>query len=235
MMRIGKVKVRPADVAQVGLFSALPDAELERIVSRASTCHFSRGDCVLRQGERSEQIHLIVSGAFKVSSLAASGQGITLSIMGRHEIFGEMAFLDGQTHSANVSAVCDSCTLRIANTEFAAMSLAYSQVADHLARSLALRLRRLSQASERLAAEDVSVRLARQLIDLAERFGGREPNGVRISLGLSQRELAELVGASRERVNRVLATWVRQGSLSIHGRDLIVHSPDQLGVSASAD
>jgi CRP/FNR family transcriptional regulator, cyclic AMP receptor protein len=231
-VRIGKFKVRPVDVAEAGLFRGVSGAAVEAVVGAATTCHYARGDCAMRQGERSGEVHLVVSGAFKASSLSASGQAVTLSIMGRHEVFGEMAFLDGEEHSASVTALTESCTLRMNTSAFSALTAASPSVGDYLARGLALRLRRLSRASERLALEDVSARLARQLLDLCERFGVTEPTGVRITLGLSQRELAELVGATRERVNRALAAWSREGLITIQGRDLVVRSSARLSASA---
>lgn len=206
--------------------------ELDRVLNAASTCHYSRGDCAVRQGERSGEIHLIVSGAFKASSLSASGQSMTLSIMGPHEVFGEMAFLDGGEHSASVSALTEACTLRMSTLTFGELVQCNASVGDYLYKVLALRLRRLSRTSERLALDDVPGRLARQLLDLSERFGIVGPEGVRLALGLSQRELAELVGATRERVNRALATWSRQGLISIDGRDLVVPSMQQFSSCA---
>jgi CRP-like cAMP-binding protein len=227
-MEKGKVVVRAGDLSAVGLFTGLPTSTLEALIARSPVSRFARGDTALRQGTRSGELHVIVSGAFKAWSLTEGGAAVTLAVMGKNEVFGEMAFLDGGQHSANVSAMTPAYTLRVGASALDAVVQAHPSVRDYLARQLAARLRRLSMVSERMAVEDVGSRLARQLLELSERFGAPELGGTRIMLELSQQELGELVGATRERVNRVLMTWTKQGLISRRGKQVILLSRSQL-------
>lgn len=227
-MASSKIALRAAELSGAGLFAGLPESALEAIVGRSQVCRFSRGQLVIEQGARSGEVHVIASGAFKAWSLTRDGAAVTLAVMGRREVFGEMAFLDGGEHSAHVTAMTVSYTLRMSASTLEGVVEAYPSVRDYLAKLLAARLRRLSMASEHLAVEDVGSRLARQLLELSERFGAPELGGTRIMLELPQQELADLVGATRERVNRVLMTWTKQGLIARQGKHVILRSRPEL-------
>ncbi|HET9956008.1 MAG TPA: Crp/Fnr family transcriptional regulator [Polyangiaceae bacterium] len=223
-----KLMLRAADLSAVELFSGLTSDALDAVLAKSAVCHFARGELALLQGTRSGELHVVVSGAFKASSLTEGGSAVTLAIMGRNEVFGEMAFLDGGTHSANVAALIGSRTLRISASVLESLAEQHPRLRAYLAKVLTARLRRLSTASERMAVDDVTARLARQLLELSERFGAPDAGGTRIMLELPQQELAELVGATRERVNRVLAAWMKCGWVSRRGRQVVLLSRPQL-------
>jgi len=223
-----KVVLRAADLSEVGLFSGLPGNALEAIVSCSQVRRYARGQMALEQGTRSGEVHVVVSGAFKACTLTEGGSAVTLALIGRREVFGEMAFLDGGEHSVNVTALATSYTQCIGTTALDAIVEAHPSVRNYLARLLTARLRRLSTVSERMVIEDVSARLARQLLDLSERFGTADSGGTRIMLDLPQQELAELVGATRERVNRVLMSWTKKGLIARQGRQIVVLSRPEL-------
>lgn len=226
-MTHSKVVLRATDLADVGLFSGLSVTALEAIIGCSQVRRFSRGQVALEQGTRSGEVHVVISGAFKACTVTEGGSAVTLALIGRKEVFGEMAFLDGGAHSVNVTALATSYTQCIGTAALDAIVEAHPSVRNYLARLLAARLRRLSSVSERMVAEDVSARLARQLLDLSERFGVADSGGTRIMLDLPQQELAELVGATRERVNRVLVSWTKQGLIAREGKQVILLSrPD---------
>ncbi len=213
---------------RTGLFDGAPLRLLERLNATASTCQFQAGEIVLSQGTRTGHVHFIVSGAFKVTSVSVSGDAITLAVMGPDEVFGELAFFDGGEHSATVTALVKSSTLRVTGQALDETTNEFPATREALSRVLTSRLRRLSSVSQAMALEDIAARLARQLIDLADRFGRPHPRGTRIELALSQRELAELVGATRERVNQVLRRWAQEELVVSEERRILITSRGSL-------
>jgi CRP-like cAMP-binding protein len=130
--------------------------------------------------------------------------------MGPGEVFGEVAVLDGEPRSATITALEPCELVIIQRNDFFHFLERAPQAAIKLLEVLARRLRRLSERVEDTAFLDVPGRLAKQLVRLAERYGQKEGEGVCIELKLSQQELGDLVGATRESVNKQLRAWVAE-------------------------
>jgi CRP-like cAMP-binding protein len=155
---------------------------------------------------------------------------VVLGIMSEGEVFGEIALLDGGMRSATCTAIEACELLAIERSQFLQMLEQTPAIAVKLLHVLSGRLRRLSQRSEDAAFLDVPSRLARSLLDLASRFGERTSSttGVYIALKLSQQELGDLVGATRESVNKHLSDWSRQGFLQMHGGRMVISDIDSV-------
>lgn len=208
------------------LFEGLSGEQLSRVASVAEVRRFPARAVVVTQGEEANELFAVVRGRLKVSSSNADGRDTVLGIMSDGEVFGEVALLDGGTRSATCSAVEPCELLVIARAQFFAMLEEAPGIAIHLLQVLSRRLRRLSQRSEDTAFLEVPARLARCVLDLAARFGearSKPVRGISITLKLSQQELGELVGATRESVNKHLGEWTRLGLLqALEGRLLVV-------------
>jgi CRP/FNR family transcriptional regulator, cyclic AMP receptor protein len=151
--------------------------------------------------------------------------------MAQGEVFGEVALLDGGPRSATCTAVEPCELLMIERAQFLELLETSPAITIKLLDVLAGRLRRLSQRSEDAAFLDVPSRLARSLLDLASRFGerGRAPSrDICITLKLSQQELGDLVGATRESVNKHLSDWTRQGFLRLQGGRMVISDIDSV-------
>jgi CRP-like cAMP-binding protein len=154
-----------------------------------------------------------------------------LGIMAQGEVFGEVALLDGGVRSATCTTIEPCELLLVEREQFMELLHSTPSIAVKLLHVLAQRLRRLSQRSEDAAFLDVPSRLARSLLDLATRFGERErapASGVYIALKLSQQELGDLVGATRESVNKHLSDWTRQGILKLHDGRMVISDIDSV-------
>jgi CRP-like cAMP-binding protein len=149
------------------VFDGVDRSALQRLAAHARTRQFKGGQLALLQGESSGFVHVILSGAFKVTYLSQSGGSVTLAVMGSGELFGEIAFLDHGEHSAGVTALMRSTTLSIDCNTLDLFVGEYPAVRTNLSRLLTARLRRLSAVSEGMALEQIAVRLARRLLDLA--------------------------------------------------------------------
>jgi CRP/FNR family cyclic AMP-dependent transcriptional regulator len=195
---------------RVWLFADLDDDELAHIaaVSRELSCR--AGEILLNQGDTSGDLFSVIQGRLKVVSVASAGEEILLSVMGAGDVFGEIALLDQAPRSATVVAAETCRLLVVPQAAFRALLLQMPALALRLLALMARRVRRLSIRTEDNAALDVRARLAKALLDLAERFGiaGPGASSIRITVRLSQKELGRMVGATREMVNKCLRGWV---------------------------
>jgi CRP-like cAMP-binding protein len=215
----------------VPLFKGLSDRELREIAELAKVRKYPARVAIVTQGEPALALFAIVQGRVKVVSCSPDGRDTVLGIMDEGEVFGEIALIDGGPRSATCTAL-ERCELvAIDRAPFLALLETSPSIAIKLLHVLAERLRRLSQRSEDAAFLDVPSRLARSLLDLATRFGERAPSpssGIFITLKLSQQELGELVGATRESVNKHLSDWTRQGFLKLQDGRMVIADIDSV-------
>jgi CRP-like cAMP-binding protein len=209
----------------IPLFAGLDRDQLGKIAALAKVQTFPPRAVVVSQGEAATALFAIVQGRLKVASCGPDGRDTVLGIMAEGEVFGEVALLDGGLRSATCTAIETCELLAIERSEFMTLVESSPSIAVKLLDVLAQRLRRLSQRSEDAAFLDVPGRLARSLCDLAARFGERlraPSNEIRITLKLSQQELGDLVGATRESVNKHLSDWTRQGLMRVQDGRMII-------------
>ena len=209
----------------IPLFAGLTAEQLGEISALARVRAFAARAVVVNQGEPARALYAILRGRLKVASCGPDGRDTVLGIMAEGEVFGEVALLDGGLRSATCTAVEPCELLVIEREQFLQLLESSPAIAVKLLDVLAQRLRRLSQRSEDAAFLDVPSRLARSLLDLATRFGerARAPSqDIRITLKLSQQELGDLVGATRESVNKHLGEWTRQGIVKLQGGRMII-------------
>jgi CRP/FNR family transcriptional regulator, cyclic AMP receptor protein len=212
-------------LASIPLFQGLSPEQLEKVAALAQVRAYAAREVVVSQGEPARSLFAIVGGRLKVASCGPDGRDTVLGIMAEGEIFGEVALLDGGTRSATCTAVEPCELLMIDRVQFLELLETAPGISIKLLDVLARRLRRLSQRSEDAAFLDVPSRLARSLLDLASRFGekvGPHSRGISITLKLSQQELGDLVGATRESVNKHLNDWTRQGFLNLQGGRMVI-------------
>jgi CRP-like cAMP-binding protein len=208
----------------IPLFEGLGEEELAAVARLAQVQRCLARETVVTQGEEAEALFAIVRGRLKVVSCGPDGRDTVLGIMAEGEVFGEVALLDGGARSATVTAIEPGELLLVPRAPFLEMLEQSPAIAVKLLRVLSKRLRRLSERSENAAFLDVPSRLARSLLDLASRFGERPPSSrdIHISLKLSQQELGDLVGATRESVNKHLNDWTRQGFLRLQAGHMVI-------------
>jgi CRP-like cAMP-binding protein len=215
----------------IPLFAELDPGQLSTIAELARIHAFPARTVVVNQGDDATALFAIVQGRLKCSSSGPDGRDTVLGIMASGEVFGEVALLDGGTRSATCTTIEPSELLVIDRAPFMRLLQTSPGIAIKLLLVLSQRLRRLSQRSEDAAFLDVPSRLARSLLDLATRFGEpqRPPSrDIQIMLRLSQQELGELVGATRESVNKHLSDWTRQGYLKLQSGRMVISDIDSV-------
>ena len=200
---------------RVPLFAGLPDAELARVGACLRQRRYARGEVIFLAGDPGTGLALIESGRVKIALVGDDGREIVLNVYGPGEFFGEFALLDGEPRSADAVAH-EACRLFwLERDHFLRYLEAQPRAAASLLAVLSRRLRHTTRLVEDAAFRDVPARLARAILDLAAARGRPAADGVVIDAHLTQAELASMVGATRETVNRSLRAYQRRGLLRL--------------------
>jgi CRP-like cAMP-binding protein len=221
----------PAPINGLGsspLFAAL-DVEAQReLYSQMAEVALARGESLFDEGQPGDRLYVVLTGKVKLGRTAADGRENLLAVMGPGEMFGELSLFDPGPRTATATAVTDTTLRGLGNADLQPWLLAHPEVATQLLAALARRLRRNNEAMADLVFSDVPGRVAKALLDLAKKFGVPAEDGLRVTHDLTQEELAQLVGASRETVNKALADFASRGFLRLEGRGVVILDLERL-------
>ena len=214
-------------LSRVSLFSELSREELERISRVAIPRSFPAGVRVFHEGDRSDACYLVRTGDLRVTREHSDGRAIALATLGPGDIFGELAMLDGQARSASVETLSDSELLALPAVDFRRLLAEHSRISVKLIIALTRRLRETNERVARQSFQTVPSRVAGVLTQLiAEEAAPEGRTGVTIRM--TQADLAQLAGTSRESVSRFLATLERAGVVSVGRGRVTVVEPRRL-------
>jgi len=194
------------------LVAGLPENMREGVQKRATTRTFERGDLVFGQGDPSHELFVVVEGRIAISTRSTDGRESVVAVLENGALFGELGLFDGGPRSADVRALTDTQLLALDYDVVRAALREYPEALWPILRILAQRLRATDEALADAVFLDVPARTAKRLLELAGESD-------QFTLPMTQEELAGLVGASRERVNKALALFTRVGWLEIKGRN----------------
>jgi CRP-like cAMP-binding protein len=218
--------VNIAALARVKLFADLAAEDLDALAAKLQRRRFSKGQFIFQQGDPGFCLYLVESGKIKISSVSTEGKGLVLNLFGPGDFFGELALLDGEPRSADAVAQEPCQLLLLQRDDFMHFLEARPHVAIELLAAVSRRLRHTTQQAEDVIFFDLPARLARVLLELAE-AGSAEGDWV-IASRPTQAELAEMVGATRESVNKWLGAYEEQGFIRRVGNQLIILQPEAL-------
>ena len=219
----------PDDVlARAGLFQGVAPEAREALASALQHSDYTRGETVFTEGEQGDTLFIVLTGKVKVGRRAADGRENMLSVMGPSDMFGELSLFDPGPRTATATVLTDARLASLAHAALRPWLNDRPEIAEQLLRVLARRLRRTNDALADLIFTDVPGRVAKALLELAERFGTQEGEGVRVHHDLTQEELAQLVGASRETVNKALADFASRGWMRVDSRAVTILDADRL-------
>jgi CRP/FNR family cyclic AMP-dependent transcriptional regulator len=200
----------------IPLFAGIPTRELERLASFLYKRTFPPSAPVLIAEQPGEAVYFIAEGSVKVHTIRPDGSEVILAVLGPGEVVGEMSSTDSLGRSASVLTLEESALLWMDRRTFHASVADLPVLSRNLAGVLSKRLRLTNARLVAIASLDVPGRVASQLLSLAREYGEEAPQGsVRVPIRLTQTDLAELVGASRVRVNQALGYFRKQGYISV--------------------
>lgn len=207
----------------IPLFDGLEESQLNWIASRAHRRLFTAGSNIITAEQPGEAVYIILHGTVKIHIEQADGRDVVLSIIGSGDTLGEMSLIDSAGRSASAITLEDSLLIWMDKTAFQQMLNDFPPVALNLIRILSARVRLNNELIQALAAMDVYGRVARQLLAFAEKYGEkREGESILIPIHLTQSDIADLVGASRKRVNQVMVFFREQEFISLTAAGKIV-------------
>ena len=210
------------------LFEALDPGDAAALQAGMATVQVGRGEVLFAEGASGHELYVIIDGKMKLTRAAADGRENLLSVLGPGEMFGELSLFDPRPRTASATAVTDSRLAALAHDDLRSWLTGRPDVALHLLQALAQRLRRANDVMADLVFTDVPGRVAKALLDLAERFGTAQEDGLQVNHDLTQEELAQLVGASRETVNKALADFAARGWLQLAAKSVLLMEPERL-------
>jgi CRP/FNR family transcriptional regulator, cyclic AMP receptor protein len=210
------------------LFDALSEEDYSALRAGVSTVQLNRGERLFSEGDTGDKLYIILSGKIKLTKAAPDGRENLLSVHGPGEMFGELSLFDPIPRTSSATAVTNAELAGVAHEDLRSWLTTRPEVAMHLLQALARRLRRINEVKADLVFTDVPGRVAKALLDLAERFGVPTPAGIQVNHDLTQEELAQLVGASRETVNKALADFAARGWLQLAAKSVLLTDVDRL-------
>jgi len=209
-------------VRNAPLFTALDDEAASSLRASMTAVKVNKGNTLFKEGDAGDKLYIVVEGKLKLGTSSGDGRENLLSILGPGEMFGELSVFDPGPRTSTATAVTDTRLLALAHDQVIGWVTAHPQVSLQLLARLAQRLRRTNETLADLVFSDVPGRVAKAIMDLGSRFGVQKEEGLHVNHDLTQEELAQLVGASRETVNKALADFAGRGWVRLEPRAVVV-------------
>jgi len=209
---------------QVSIFNGLNDEEVHDLISAAKRRTFRSGEVIFHRDDPGQMLYIIKEGKVKICLISPDGQEISLVVFGKGEYFGEFALLDGLPRSADAIALEKVECYTLQRSDFHNAIMKKPRIAIQIMEVLCERLRKTDQQVEDLIVLDVYARVAKKLLELAETHGSKqEDSSILINVRLTQQELAAMVGASRESVNKVLGYFTDKQYITTDKHKITLH------------
>jgi len=212
----------------VNLFHGMSDDQMRMVEERTVMREIRRKEVLYLPGDAGDRIYLLKRGVVKISTLTEDGREIILALLRPGEVFGEEAVLEDAPRDHMAEAHDDALLCVITRSDFMAVMRAHPEMAFKVTKLVGFRLKTLRNRVEGLLFKGAPARLAQTVLDLARDHGVKDAKGILVPLKLSQQDLANLIGVTRESVNLALADFRSRGLVELEGRSLRVLQPDQL-------
>ena len=208
---------------QVDIFANLSEEDAQELMAVARKRSFRAGEVIFHRDDPGQVLYVIKEGKVKIALISPDGQEISLVVFGKGECFGEFALLDGEPRSADAIALDKVECYTLQRSDFQNAIMKHPTIAIQVLEVLSRRLRKTDQMVENLIFLDVYGRVAKKLLELANEHGVKVDDGTRIEVRLTQQELASMVGASRESVNKVMGYFTDKQYISTDKHKITIH------------
>lgn len=218
----------PEILSRAGIFQGVDQDAVENLIEDMESVRFPRGTTIFEEGEPGNRLYIITSGKVKLARNAPDGRENLLTVMGPSDMFGELSIFDPGPRTSSAVCVTEVTAATMSSDLLKKWVDRYPSISQQLLRVLARRLRRTNANLADLIFTDVPGRVAKTLLQLAHRFGTQEGSAMRVNHDLTQEEIAQLVGASRETVNKALATFAHRGWIRLEGKSVLIVDTEHL-------
>jgi CRP/FNR family cyclic AMP-dependent transcriptional regulator len=212
----------------------LEPADQQYVLHAGTTRRFAAGQLICRQGEPLRHVLVLLAGQVEVDAYSRNGSEAVLGIRNAGEVIGEMSAVDGEPRSATVRTLSNTQVIMIPPERFATLCRQHPEIGWAVLRVVVRRLRQVSAQCAEQTGNTIAERLAALLVELSAEYGAPNGDSVTINLPRTQRELAAMVGGSRESVVRALSDLRSRGIVSTARRTITVLRPDLLRGATSA-
>ncbi|MEW6662278.1 MAG: Crp/Fnr family transcriptional regulator [Bacillota bacterium] len=215
-------------LAEVPIFEGLDQKELQSVADIAIVRPYKKGMVIFVEGEPGDGVYLVKSGLVKIAKTLADGREKTLHYLREGDIFAEVLLFDGGSFPATAEALEDAEIAILRRERIEDLLIENGRITLKILKVMSRRLRQAQVQVRDLAYADVYARVAFNLLQLAKDHGLQGNEGLIIDLPLSQQELANLVGTSRETVARIISEWKRKGIIAVSQQKITILKPDRL-------
>jgi len=213
---------------QVSIFSDLTEEEIQALSSATKRRTFRASEVIFHRDDPGQVLYMIKEGKVKICIISPDGQEVSLAVLGKGEYFGEFALLDGLPRSTDAVALDRVECYTLQRSDFLNAIQKNPKIAILVLEALSKRLRATDDMVEDLIFLDVYGRVAKKLLELADAHGVKTEEGIIIDVRLTQQELASMVGASRESVNKVLGYFTDKKFISTDKHRITIHRVNDL-------
>ena len=215
-------------INQAALFAALDVESAAALRSTMVEQRARKGEVIFREGDPGDRMYVITSGKITLAHSAPDGRETLLGVLGPGEMFGELSVFDPSARTSTATPLTDCSLLSLSRDQLRLWLASRPEVAEKLLQALAQRLRRTEDAMADLVFTDVPGRVAKALSELGDKFGVVRDGELYVEHDMTQEELAQLVGASRETVNKALADFVNRAWLRVEQRSVTILDQERL-------
>jgi CRP-like cAMP-binding protein len=215
-------------IKQIPLFRTLEDSDLEALAAATRLMSLKPGQPLFHKGDEGTALYIVRSGTIKIVLPSRIGDEIIVSILSDGEFFGEMSLLDGEPRSADAIAIDSSKVIVLRRNDFLVFLESNRNAIESILAMLSKRLRSTDEMLEDTCFLSVSVRLAKKLVELSASHGHPEKDTIHIDLSLTQKELGDMIGATRESINKELRGLREKELIRTDGNKIQILSLDGL-------
>ena len=209
---------------KTALFAPLGSDDLQKVTKCALHRTFRENELIFHEDDPPGPVYVIQSGRVKIGVTSSEGKETLLAYLSPGDCFGELSALDGLPRSADAIAVEPTGTLYFHREDFVSLATSVPRLALQLFRQLGRKLRVTDQFVADLVFFDVQNRVARRLLEMVDQFGVKTEDGIEIPIAMTQQDLANMVGATREMVNRTVSFYRMRGVLKQRGSRFVIMS-----------
>jgi len=217
-----------ASIRRVPLFRDFADDEAAAVAATVTDRHYGKHQFIVREGDPGDTFFILVKGSISVCRIAPDGRETILSILKEGDFFGEMSMFDSSLRSASIKTLTEVEVGAIRQADFLILLDRNPRIGRSLVIALSERLRAANALIAATTSQDIRARLASLLLNLGDQFGERVENGTRITLRLTNQEMANMIGTTRETVNRTLNRFWDDKLVDMRTAPVVIVEPDRL-------
>jgi CRP/FNR family cyclic AMP-dependent transcriptional regulator len=221
-------------INRFNLLQGMSEGDVQRVVAMTRITRRQRGDLIYLAGDVSSRVYFLKGGRIKLTGQSEDGHEVLLDLIGPGEMFGEVGAIQETPRTTSAQAVEDALLFEMDRHDFESLVLSYPEIALRVLKRVALRLKRAEAQLVRVICKDVPTRVREALVDLMDDGSVSKPKPP-VKIGLTQQDIANLIGASRQETARALKELKDSGVLDLKYRRIVVKAPDLLRQGRSAE